>query len=303
MAAPQFRPLGFGEILDGAFTMYRRNFVPFLVTALIPTLVIGVVFAVFGAAVFTTPRDPNDFQGAMAAGLTMIALSLVAGLISLVLWGALTRESAQAYLGRPVSLSDGMGTAFRKLITLLLAGVVAFALLMVAYFAVGVVGVVGGIVVAIGVGVGSTVVAVVLGLVVGVLAIGGFLALVAMLFATVPAIIVEDKGPIQAISRSFDLARGAVARVAGVIVVSFIIAYLPMIAVLWLSGTFASMANPGAVPSLGQFLTQQLLSGAVGILTTPFLVSVVVLLYFDRRVRTEALDVQMMTDRLAGAAI
>jgi hypothetical protein len=41
----------------------------------------------------------------------------------------------------------------------------------------------------------------------------------------------------------------------------------------------------------------------VGVLTTPFLASVIVLLYFDRRVRTEALDVQILTEQLglAGA--
>jgi hypothetical protein len=300
MSAPQFRPLGFGEILDGAFTLYRRNFVPFLVTALIPSVVMVGGFAFLGAGLFTTPQDPTDPGAAIAVFAGIMALSVAAGLISLVLWGALTRESSQAYLGRPVSVSDGMGTALRKLVPLLVSGIVMMVMLFVAYF-VAVLAI--GLVVAIGMGAGNALVAVVLGAIGGVGAGALMLAMVALMFAAVPAIVIEDKGPIQAIGRSFDLARGALPRVAGVIVVSFIIVYLPAIAVAWLTGSFATLSNPEAVPSMGQFLTQQLLTGAVGILTTPFLVSVIVLLYFDRRVRTEALDVQMMTDRLAGAGI
>jgi hypothetical protein len=39
----------------------------------------------------------------------------------------------------------------------------------------------------------------------------------------------------------------------------------------------------------------------LNLLTAPFLACVCVVLYYDRRVRAEALDVQMMTDRLAVA--
>lgn len=300
MNAPQFRPLGFGEILDGAFTMYRRNFVPFLATALIPTMLMAGAFAVWGLEMVTTRRDPTDMGAALNMFGSMMALSLVAALVSLVLWGALTRESAQAYLGAPVSAGDGMRRAFTKLLPLLGAGFVVMVMLVVTYLAVALLA---ALAVGIGVGLGNTVVTLVLGVVVAVGSAFAFMGLVALVFATVPAIIVEDKGPLQAISRSFDLARGAVWRVAGLIVVSFIIVYLPVIAVMWLTGSFNSIANPETLPTTGQFLTQQLLSAAVGILTTPFLVSVIVLQYFDRRVRTEALDVQMMTDRLEPAVL
>ena len=37
MALSNLRPLSFGEILDSAFTLYRRNFATFVLTALIPT--------------------------------------------------------------------------------------------------------------------------------------------------------------------------------------------------------------------------------------------------------------------------
>lgn len=299
MSAPQFRPLGFGEILDGAFTMYRRNLVPFLVTALIPTLAVVALFAVLGVGVFTAvaSNDPTAILGVLG---TLFLMGLGVGLVYVVMWAALTRQASQAYLGAPVSVGDGMRTGFRKLLPILLAGVALFLALMVAYVAVALAFVV---IVGIGSATGSPALTVLFSLIAGVLAFGGYLCVIALLFAVLPAIIVEDKGPLEAISRSFDLARGALGRVVGVMLVTLIIVYLPMLAILWLTGSFASMANPEAVPSMAQFATQQLLGWGAGILTTPFMASVIVLLYFDRRVRTEALDVQMMTERLAGAGI
>ena len=297
MSVPNIRPLGFGEILDGAFTLYRRNFVTFLVTALIPTVVIGVMFFVFGGAYFSAmlSGDPTALMGAMGS---FFLIMIVAGLLYTVLWGALTREASQAYLGQPTSVGDGMQTGFRKLLPIIGAGLAIGVLLMVAYFAVALVF---AMIIGVGAATGSGALAVILGLVGGVIAMAAYMMAIAMLFAVLPAIVVEDKGPIEAISRSFDLARGALGRIIGLMLVTILITYLPVMAVLLVTGGFANFADPDAMPSTGQFVTQQLMGMGVGVLTTPFMVAVIVLLYFDRRVRTEALDVQMATDRLAVA--
>lgn len=297
MSAPIIRPLGFGEILDGAFTLYRRNLATFLVTALIPMAAIGAVFLVFGGAYLRAALggDPAAMAGAMAG---FFGGMLVAGLVYVVLWSALTRQAAQAYLGQPASVADGMRTGVRKLLPVIGASLVIVGAFLVVYFAVAL-----GVVVVVGLGAvsGNPAVAVVFGLVAGVLAAAAYLAAVALLFAVLPAIVVEDKGPLQAIGRSIDLARGALGRVVGLMLVTLLITYLPTLAVMFLTGGFASLANPQAVPSSGQFLTQQLMGVGAGMLTTPFMVAVIVLLYFDRRVRTEALDVQMAAERLGVA--
>jgi hypothetical protein len=295
MTAPNFRPLGFGEILDGAFTLYRRHFVTFLLTAILPTIAMGALFFVSARAYFEAvlTGDPNAMMGAVGGFFLGIVL---VGLVSLVLWGALTRQAAQAYVGQPTSVGDGMRTGLRKALPILGAGILIGLGLGAAYLAVALVI---AFVVGIGAASGSMAVAVILGFIAGVLGVAGYLAGVAMLFAVIPAIVVEDKGPIEAIARSFDLARGALGRIVGLMVVTFIITYLPALAVLLVTGGFANLGDPNAVPSSGQFMTQQLLGMGVGLLTTPFMVSVLVLLYFDRRVRTEALDVRMATERLA----
>lgn len=297
MTAPNFRPLGFGEILDGAFTLYRRNLPTFLVTALIPTLVVVVAFYLFGGAYFDAllGGDPEALMGALGG---FFVAALISALAYVVLWAALTREMAQAYLGQPISVADGMRTGRRKLLPILGAGIAIGVGLMVAYLAIMLVFVVIG---GAGAATGSTALAVIVGLIGAVLAVGAYLAAIGMLFAVLPAIVVEDKGPIEAIGRSIDLARGALGRVVGLMVVTVLITYLPIMAVMLVTGGFANFSDPSALPSTGQFVTQQLLGMSAGVLTTPFMVGVIVLLYFDRRVRTEALDVQMAADRLAVA--
>lgn len=296
MTSPHFRPLGFGEILDGAFTLYRRNLVTFLVTALIPTLALMQLLSVIGSSAGATAS--NDPAQILSAFVTLMMTLFLAALVYIVMWAALTREASQAYLGQPATLGDGLRTGVRKLLPILGAGIVIVIALMAAYVAVALLFI---IIAGAGAASGSEGMSVVFVLVATVVAAAAYLMVIALLFAVLPAIIVEDKGPIQAIGRSFDLARGALGRVVGLMLVTLIIVYLPIIAVLWLTGGFADMANPQA-PGTGRAMTQQLLGTGVGVLTTPFMAAVIVLLYFDRRVRTEALDVQMAADRLAPAS-
>lgn len=297
MSAPTLRPLGFGEILDGAFTLYRRNLVPFLLTALLPMAAVIAAFGFLGAGMYgaITGGEPGEVMGAMfGTGLLLVLLGI--GAFS-VMTAALTREASHAYMGQQATLGDGMRAGLRALLPLLGVAFVVGIIFLVAMFALGIVLTIvilmtgGGGVEAAG---AVTGISMLLGMV-------GYLAGISLLFAVLPAVVVEGKGPLSAIGRSVDLARGALGRVAGVIVVTFLITYLPGLAVMALTGGFASLMNPETVPSTGQFMTQQVLGMGVYVLTTPFFVSVIVLLYFDRRVRTEALDVQMAADRLAVA--
>jgi hypothetical protein len=298
MTVPTYRPLGFGEILDGAFTLYRRNLVTFLVTALLPTLALMWLMARYAGGVFVAllSEDPTRILGALG---TMVVAGTAGGVIYLVMWAALTRETAQAYLMQPRSVADGFRTALRKLPTLLGSAIVIGIALAVLFFALSIV--LGVIAAIMGAGAGGSASTVLSGLL-GLMMFAVYLVVVATLFAVLPAVIVEDKGPVEAIARSFDLARGALPRLVGLILVTIIIVYLPGFAVTALTGGFADMGNPEAVPSTGQFVTQQLLGLGVSVLTTPFMAAVVSLAYFDRRMRTEALDVQLAAERLAPAS-
>jgi hypothetical protein len=298
MPVPNLRPLGFGEILDGAFTLYRRNLVTFFVTALVPVLAMIAVFVLLGGGMFAamSSGDPTAVFGAIfGIGMLLFAVGL---LTFLVMWGALGREASDAYLGRPTSVGAGFRAGFRAFFPLLGAAIVVLIAMVVVFFAIGIVM---AIMMAVGGASGSMAGSVVMTFVSFVLGAGVYLAVISLLFAVLPAVVVEGKGPMEAIARSFDLARGAVGRIVGLMLVTLLITYLPGMAVIALTGGFAQMMDTSQVPSMGQFMTQQVLGLAVNILTTPFMVSVMILLYFDRRVRTEALDVQMAAENLAPA--
>lgn len=297
MTLPNLRPLGFGETLDRAFTLYRRNFLLFVGTSL---LTLAGVFAggmVVGiATALVVPFVPGVLGFAVMA---ILVLGLVA--LAMVPAGAITRQAAQTYTGHPTSLGDGLGVGGRAALRLMGAGIIAMVSLgvmmvilwLVMYTLISFAG-----------GIGNPALMVVTAAAAGIGIMVAFCLLMAIYFAVVPAVVLEGKGPMEAVSRSQELAEGSVPRIAGIMGVALLITYLPIMAVLWMSGGFAQVANPDpAAPSFTSMAMQQLLSMGVNVLVTPFLLSVMVVLYYDRRVRTEALDVQILTERLglAGA--
>ncbi len=156
--------------------------------------------------------------------------------------------------------------------------------------------------VAVGTVSGNQTVTVVLMVPVVLLALAAFIAGASTLFAVLPAIVIEKLGPADAVMRSIRLSLGAIPRVAGIVAITFLIIFLPMFFVMAVTGGFDAFTNPGAVPSPASFWTQQVANSLMSALTTPFLTASLVILYFDRRVRTEAYDVQLAADELAADA-
>lgn len=299
MNLPNLRPLGFGETLDRAFTLYRRNFGLFLGTSVVGmVLFLGAMLGLGVAAAILLPL----VGGVLAF---VVGAVLVAGLtaLSLVPWGALAQQASQTYTGQPASLGEGLRAGGRSALRLLGASIVigvSFAVIallisLVAYM-----------LNAVAAGIGSASFSLVMGAVTVVGTIVAFILLAAVYFAVVPAVVVEGKGPMEAITRSQELAEGALGRIAGTMMVAILITYLPMIAVAAATGGMAALTagaggDPGAM--VAAVALQQVLTLVISVLTMPFLLSVMTVLYYDRRVRTEALDVQILTERLrlAGA--
>jgi len=297
MTVPNLRPLSFGEILDGAFTLYRRNFPLFMGTSVLLTLALFAAILVIGG---TGAAMAVSMPGFMSVLVMLLVAVAIAG-VAMVLWGALTWQAAQSYVGKPVSLADGMNAGGRSAMTLVGAGflgILCFGALMVGVFLA--VGFVGGIVGAVGI----PGISILVGFLGALAILAAFFFIAALFFAVIPAVVLEEKNPVEAIGRSHQLARGALPRITGMMVMTMVITYLPMLAVLLVTGGFEGMmssATPTGAADAGW--VEQLLTWTVSMLTTPFLMCVIVLLYYDRRVRTEALDLQLLTEdlRLAGA--
>ena len=287
------RPMSFGEILDSAFSLYRRHFVPLFITTLIP-----LVPTALASGVFTQSAANPEAIGGLT--LAMIPVLLIGVIASFVMWAALTREVGEAWTGREVSVSDGYRQGLRAFFPLLGAMILSYLFMMVLFVLVAIAAaIVGGVIgLLAATAAGPAAVAVIMVPLMLLAMLGAFLA-VATLFAVLPAVVIEKLGPMEAISRSINLSRGALPRVVGVMAVAWLIVMLPLMGALLLTGGFAAMSNPEAVPSMGQIWFQQIASSVVSALTTPFMVAAIVILYFDRRVRTEALDVQLAADALA----
>jgi hypothetical protein len=121
-------------------------------------------------------------------------------------------------------------------------------------------------------------------------------------FAVAPAVVLEKKGPSEAISRSWQLIKGGWGEVFLIMFVAWLIAFMPGFAVSVIAtiiGVIGAGDDPGklvAAQAAGQVLSQ-----LVRTATVPFSLGTTVLLYYDRRVRNEALDVQMMAEALPQA--
>ena len=300
MSTAHLRPLSFGEILDSAFSLYRRHFVALLSAALIPLIPSMLLTGVITRAALTD--EPSD--AAAAFGAALIPLMLLGFVVGLVMWAALTRMLGEAWTGGEVSVGDGYRRGLRAFFPLVGSMLLVYVILMVAMFGVLVAGMlVAAMLGAIGMAVGNQTVTVLLMIPALLLTIAAFFAAASTMFGVLPAIVIEKYGPAEAILRSVRLSRGAIPRVTGIMMVTFLIIFLPMLFVMAVTGGFAAFTDPGSVPSAGSFWLQQVANSLTSALTTPFMIASMVILYFDRRVRTEAFDVQLAADALEADAV
>lgn len=269
MQLSHIRPLSVGEILDGAFTLYRRHFGEFFLAALLPQLPLVVLWLVWGPMVGGVVGDGESTSGlAVAGAIVFFPLIVVASVLAYLLpAGAVTRLAADAYLGNPVSRAAALRSSWGKVLPLL-----AVAILM-------------------GMAVG-------LGFVLCI--IPGVLAWIA-LFAGVPAVMLEGRDPVDALGRSVQLAKGAWGEIFVVQFLLWLITVIPMLGVAFfidLGVALVSSSETAAVSMMGVSNAMQALTTA---LTIPLTLTGTTLLYYDRRVRAEAFGLDADLDALETA--
>lgn len=310
------RVMTLGTILGAAFQTLRRNPASTLGPALILNLGIAVLQALLSVGAFTqylgALTDYSDPTGAPPTGLSsglisgflgVVGTSLVSGVLLLVVssivQAIVTIQVASSTLGTRLRL----GGLWRRMRGRRIA-VVAWALLsgLVSVLAVGVVA---GLLVALGfTGPAGVVVAVLLGLLLG----AGLLVVFAWLWVKlgfVPAIIVLERAPIRAaMRRSWQLTRGAFWRIFGIrlLVVAMIsvatsIVTTPVSLIFGVfNGVLAPTGSTTASSSQTLVLTlvvTQSISAVVSAVGLVISSSTLSLLYLDQRMRTEGLDLDL----------
>jgi hypothetical protein len=294
------RPLGLGEILDGAISYIRRDPKTVLGISAVISLVIALFqfialaatassFALGAAA--TTPADA--FAGSLGSATASLVQYGVSAVLGVVATGLLTVVMGQAVLGRRVTASQAWDRTKKRFwallgLTLLISVTVGLML-----------GV--GILLAVLVGWALSQASIGFGILVGVVLGLGVLAFVTwvylrLLLAPV-ALILENAGITQSMRRSWALVQGAWWRTFGIYLLGSILAGIvsSVLAIPFaLVGTVASIGalENGELP-LTYTIATSLATLVSSTVVLPFTSGIVSLLYIDRRIRREALDIEL----------
>jgi hypothetical protein len=120
------------------------------------------------------------------------------------------------------------------------------------------------------------------------------LLLFARLFATTNAVVFENSGASESLSRSFALSKDSAWRIFGVIVLAYLILFVAQFAVgMSVSVVVSTILRSPIVASM--------ISNVVGVLLYPFLSISLMVLYFDQRIRKEGYDLDVMSSGIPTA--
>lgn len=293
------RPLGVGELLDGALGLIRSNprtvlgvaAVVSAASALIETLGLFVAARFFGAYDFAlTETEVNaelNVGNVVGQGISQLVPALVTAFLQGIAAGLFIVLVAAAVLGRRLDARQTW-QALRPRIWALLGLSVLVSLLGLVSLAAIV-----GVLVAAAPLLGAWTWA--LGLALGVpFALLGIYVYVRLSLAS-PALVIEGLSPLPALRRSWRLVAGSFWRVLGITVLaSVIVNVLSSILTVpfALVGSVVGALVSGAWPVI---IATGVATLAAGFITLPFSSAVTGLLYTDLRMRREALDVALIS--------
>ncbi|HEY3201846.1 MAG TPA: hypothetical protein VGK55_15020 [Actinomycetes bacterium] len=288
------RPLGVGEILDGAISAIRRH--PKVMLGI--SAMVGVLAAVLsGLSNWFTLRSSADVSGQDeldAAGIAALGITgagvLITSLATLMATGMLTVVLGRAVLGQDISVGDAWRQARQfiwRLIGLwLLTGLIVAALAA------------GGILVAVLLGVLLGDAGIFLGVLVAIAGVIFAAYFYVKLWLAAPALVLEKQPIVQSLRRSSRLVKGSWWRVFGILVLTAILA---VVIGQVLQTPFSLLSYGGSVLDPNAVIEPTFLEvagGSIGVLlaqtvTLPFQAGVTVLLYIDQRMRKEGLDIEL----------
>lgn len=300
------RPLGVGEILDGAVSTMRTYWRTVLGISLTVAVVTEILVILLQGLVLNDTStasldDPSATAGELTRALGEVMLSSSAVfLISLIATVAatalLTTVTSRAVLGRSVSTGEAWRDARPQVVKLL--GLIV--LLPVIAAGIVLAGTLPGILVAVfGNADGGVALAVLGGIGAGIVA----LWLMIRFSLASPALMLEKQGVLKSMGRSAKLVRGSWWRVFGIQllagIISSIISAIVVIPFTFLAALFsgdgiASLLNNSGGDLSWTFLVISGLGSVIGsMITFPISAGVTVLLYIDLRIRREALDLEL----------
>lgn len=270
MANLDLRPLSLGEILDRAFTLYRRNFLLFLGINAIPhllTLFFGLIqtsmikFPISTPGTQTSPPSLFSLFDTMPFGLAGMVLGSILGIcVYLFALGGTVHAVSDLYLGVPTSIGQAFGKVRAQFWSLLFTVVLNILAIFGGLFAF----------------------------------LVGAIYVACRLITSVPAALLEGISPAESLGRSVTLTKGNALRAFAIYVLYYFLSAATA-ALFTYPFTFAmifSLKDPGMM-RMWLALTQ--IGGTVGnVLVAPVLTIATSVFYYDLRIRKEAFDLQHM---------
>ncbi|MFF3646965.1 hypothetical protein [Streptomyces sp. NPDC002564] len=300
------RPLGVGEILDGAVSTMRAHWrtvlgISLTVAVLTEIIVVLLQGLVLDESVDTEALDdPSATVGELtrAMGDTMLnsGVVLVITLLgTIVATALLTMVTSRAVLGKSVTTSEAWQDS-RPQLAKLFGLTLLIPLIGVAIVAVGTLP---GVLIALA---GSSEAGA------GLAALGGLGASIVALWVVIrlslasPALMLEKQGIKKSLARSVKLVRGSWWRVFGIqllaAIIANVVASIIVIPFSFIAGAVSGDGVSGFLNNTGELGWTFLIISGVGsiigsTLTFPITAGVTVLLYIDQRIRREALDLEL----------
>ena len=311
------RPLSIGEILGGAFESLRANPKAMFVPSLVVMSIVGLLSAGSFALFLSRLGLPNLTSGEAElseADLDNIGSSLVGLLVQLgvtsvlsmmatsIIIGLLIVTVSRTILGRKASLGD-VWQRTRPRVWALIGQTLLIELILAVITAVFVAVAIGigwallGNVIANGASEDSagTFVVVFLVLLALLIVLGlAVFALMCKLCLAPAALVLENIGVMEGISRSWTLTRGYFWRIVGIRLLSFIIVFFAtQIVSQGVSIVMQGLVYAAPDMTLAILVASTLLSSLIQAAILPFDSAVVALMYTDLRMRSEGLDVEL----------
>ena len=313
-------PLGLGDLLDGAFRVYRAHFVRLMLIAavfyvplgIISTLLLGAVVGGYVDLLSVTVNEPfygDDAESALWSGLffffSVFAVAILNMLCSVLAYLSLTVQAVTLADGGKLSvvqsIRQGVGHFWRFLGMAIVAGILfsvaAMAVYMAMIFFFFVFAVVAGLFLApvsdneiVMVGFVGITMVFFLGLMAVVIL--PLLGLTARWMAAPVTVVAERLGPLTALGRSWRLSERQTWRsiryVILLTVLNFVVIGLPVALLQWL---LLVVLTPEMLDVVGGLVAG--ISFLFSIFWQPLLAIALTLLYFDLRVRRESYDLEL----------
>ncbi len=302
----ELRPLGAGELLDRAVTLFVRDFVPIvtvLAVVIVPAVILQALIAPKSGQVFTdlgrvlSSAGNRGASEAAAQALTRdsgsqaltFLLFAVSSVGRLLMWSAIISLIATAYAGSRITFGQAYRVGFQRwlpqvvvALTFLVLGAVTAVPLVIAYLLVAIlIGVLAGL--------NQFVAAVVVGVVGGLIVLSAFAVVLSWVFMTYElaavAVVTETANPIEAIGTALrrGFARGTWVRtVVGGLVV-FVVSEVGALPLIALAATLTALTHIDALYFAILGVGSVLLEGIVA--------AFVVVYAVDVRVRREGFDI------------